>query len=155
MIQSPTTTNKEKHRQKGLKTGDSKPIDYGIKKKSADNKRSKAIYEDLVNILTKLGVIDMADSVSMYIFATSFDEYIRCSEFIREKGVSYESETREGDVRHTSYPEVAAQGKAFDRIRSLLPQFYLTPSARLKVILDENEDKTSPLAMLLSNPRQN
>ena len=150
MEESPTTKQKRRNRKNCLKTGESTPIKIGGKL----DKLGQRIYDDVVDILTKMETIDMADSHSIYVFATSMAEYIRCSEWIQENGFKYETYTREGELRYVPYPEVQAQGKAYDRMRSLIQALHLTPSARLATILDEEDKNESPLGKLLASPRK-
>ena len=69
----------------------------------------------------------------------AYVDYFENRRIVLNEGYTYISETRYGATEQPR-PEVRIMEKAFDRVRKMLIEFGLTPSARAKVsMIDEAE----------------
>lgn len=91
----------------------------------------KVCYQKVVADLTEMGVIDRADSRAIEAYAAAYEEYRKARKVCMDKGFVELVETQSGS-REMKRAEAEIMGAAWTRMRSLLPDLYLTPAARTK-----------------------
>jgi P27 family predicted phage terminase small subunit len=95
-------------------------------------------WKRIIKILTPHRVLTEADLAALYVYATSYADYREAMRQIKETGQVGLSQS---GVPQKS-PWVTAANAAWDRIRPLLAEFGLTPSARARLQMVEPEDST-------------
>ena len=85
----------------------------------------------------EMRIITEADKMALELLAESYSEYRRAIEIIKEKGLTYSIRDRSGNEIIKPRPENLIKDKAMNRMKSLLPEFGLTPSSRARVNAQE------------------
>ncbi len=120
--------------------------------------RAGRLWKEIGALLDEMGVMTSADEHAVAMLCDALSEYVECREYVKKHGLTYESvvmvEVADGEERERRIvrprPEVAMYQDAFKRVKSLLPEFGLTPSARARL---KAEPKKAPdeLADFLSS----
>lgn len=100
------------------------------------DKVAKAEWERITAILSRQRVLTESDTAALMIYCTSYSQYREAQKAIQEHGTVVVSATGT-PVRN---PYLTVQNSAWDRIRPLLAEFGLTPTARARLQLDEEPD---------------
>jgi P27 family predicted phage terminase small subunit len=93
----------------------------------------KICYQQIVADLEMMEVADRADSKAVEAFAAAYEEYRKARKECLDNGFTYETTVGEDEVRIIKRPEVEIMNAAWTRMRSLLPELYMTPASRQKV----------------------
>lgn len=98
----------------------------------------KMVYNKIVADLKEMGVADRADSRAVEAYASAYEEYRLARKVCMEKGFTMDIQAldEEGKVyveKTSKRPECDVMNAAWTRMKSLLVDLYLTPSARAKV----------------------
>lgn len=98
----------------------------------------KMVYKRVVQDLRDMGVADRADSRAVEAYSSAYEEYRMSRKVCMDNGFTMEVKAldEEGKVyteKHIKRPEAEVMAAAWTRMRSLLVELYLTPSARAKV----------------------
>jgi P27 family predicted phage terminase small subunit len=96
-------------------------------------------WKRIIKLLEPHKVITEADMVPLYIYATSYADYREAMRQIRESGQVGLSQS---GVPQKS-PWVTAANAAWDRIRPLIAEFGLTPSARARLKMEPEPDQNA------------
>ena len=91
----------------------------------------KTCYQRIVADLVGMGVADRADSKAVEAFASAYEEYRKMRKVLMDEGFTMLIGTGD-DVHPTKRPEVDIMTSSWSRMRTLLPELYLTPAARAK-----------------------
>lgn len=110
----------------------------------------KMCYQKIVQDLTEMGIIDGADSRAIEAYAGAYEEYRKARKVCLDEGFSYTATNTSGEEREAKRPESEVMASAWTRMRSLLPDLYLTPSTRLKAPGAGKDAKVDPFAEFLT-----
>ncbi len=94
---------------------------------------AKLYWRDLAPMLARLQLLTEGDVAALELLCETRAEWRQADDAIRDEGVVYETSTETGSTIVRPRPEVAMRAGAAMRIRQLLVEFGLTPSARSKV----------------------
>lgn len=86
-----------------------------------------------------IGIIDNLDLTVLALYANAWDEYIRCTEYIREHGPTVVQATANGDKEVIS-PWVNAQEKYAKQIFTCSSKLGLAVTDRLKLVVPAAEE---------------
>lgn len=93
----------------------------------------KTAWENIVRDLDAMGCLDRADTYSILLAAAAFEEYSEARDILADhKGPTYETFNKDGELLIKKHPAAEIAASAWQRMRSLLPDLYLTPLSRLK-----------------------
>lgn len=106
---------------------------------------AKTEWMELCGWLADMGTLAKADRSLMAIYCTTFSEWVKYMEHVREHGVCVA--TANGGV--TTAPEAHQYNKLSDRMLKLLTELGLTPSARSRIRTPEQNDEEDPFQNLL------
>lgn len=112
------------------------------------SKRAQEAYVDLSDILIGVQVLTKADRTALEMLCDAYSEYRQAREFVEGNGMTYTVTTKEGDVLHKVYPQVAIASDAYKRVRSMMTEFGLTPASRGKVSA-QGEQAEDPMAGII------
>lgn len=82
--------------------------------------------------LEDMGVVQVQDAHALELFVDAWSEYREAREYLVANGLTYESATPTGMIRRPN-PEVRIASDAWKRLKGILPEFGLTPSARSRL----------------------
>jgi len=115
--------------------------------------RGAQIFDDLVAIITKMGVGSASDTAMLAIAASRLEEVEICTAMIEDggrtfvSGIKYDEEGRVVSQQIKGHPAVAQRSEAMRHAQSLLVEFGLSPAARSKVSASV-PDEQNPFASL-------
>lgn len=96
----------------------------------------KMCYKKVVQDLRDMGIVDRADSRAIEAFSSAYEEYRKARKVCLDKGFSIEIfADQDGElvcIRTQKRVETDVMQSAWMRMRSLLPELYLTPASRMK-----------------------
>ncbi len=125
-------------------------------------KKSRWAWNRIAPVLKQMGVLTNADVHSLALLCDAYAEYIQARDIVESRGFTYESqvikahtkrvvaateedEEKEGfdplalSIIIRPRPEVAIMSDAWRRIRQMMLEFGLTPSARSRLTVGEGE----------------
>jgi len=107
---------------------------------------SSKTWDRLCEMLGAMGVLDRADGLALELLCEAYAEWRRNVEVIRKSGGVYATKSVTGEKIFRQLPHVAHASDAWKRIRSMLSEFGLTPSARTRLgSPEEGEDELARL----------
>lgn len=107
---------------------------------------SAALWDRLCEMFESMGILDMADGLAIELICETYEEWRRNMEVIKKNGGVYSTKSITGEKILRQLPHVAQASDAWKRIRSMLSEFGLTPSARVRLGSSEaEEDELSQL----------
>ena len=109
------------------------------------DKIAKEQWTELCNLLAGMNILTTADSGVMAMYCTTYSEWIKAYEHVREHGVS--CLTAAGSM--TTSPEASNWHKLSDRIIRLFAELGLTPSSRSRIKAPELSETENPFTDLL------
>ncbi len=95
--------------------------------------QGRRVWRWLVPLLREMRVLTAADEQALALLCDVFAEYLEAREILRQRGLTYETTTPQGDRMVRPRPEVAIAADAWRRVQRMLTEFGLTPSARSRV----------------------
>lgn len=98
-----------------------------------------AEWKRVVKLLAKQRVLGELDIAALTIYATSFADYREAQQRIDQNGTVVEGPTGQP----MKNPYMAVLKESWDRIRVLLPEFGLTPSARARLKIEHDSAEKS------------
>ncbi len=111
--------------------------------------RARECWADLAPQLEGMRVVTRADRLALILLCQHYAEWMDALDLIEEAGgVTYESETEAGARIVRAHPAVAIAADAARRVKALLVEFGLTPSARTRVKASEAEPEDPAEALL-------
>jgi P27 family predicted phage terminase small subunit len=97
-------------------------------------KRGNEAWVELSQLLDGMQVLTLPDGPALALLCATYDDYREARDVVDEHGMTYESQnTLTGAVIVRPRPEVAIMSDAAKRMRNLLVEFGLTPSARSRL----------------------
>lgn len=110
------------------------------------------MWDSLVPVLDRMKILDSADQLTLEMLCDAYDQYVEADDFIRSKGSVYKAPTGKDGFIIRQFPQVAQRSDAWKRVRSLLSEFGLTPSARVSLgTKDEGENEFDKLMKQLAS----
>jgi P27 family predicted phage terminase small subunit len=110
--------------------------------------RAKAAWKRVGPELERMGVLTVADGMALELLVAAYAEYRDARETVAREGATYESLTQNG-MMIRAHPSVAIASDAWRRVRAMLAEFGLTPSARTRVQGAPGEETADPFEELL------
>lgn len=97
----------------------------------------------VVGILEDMGILSLVDALAIEMLCEAYADFVRASADLKAFGSSYyETVNEAGSVMYRAHPALAKKQDADRRIRGWLAEFGLTPSARSRIKLGNDGDKT-------------
>lgn len=107
---------------------------------------SSKLWDDLCQLLETMGVLDKADGLALEMLCEAYGEWRRNMDVVNKHGGVYTTTNIAGDKIIRQLPQVAHASDAWKRLRSMLSEFGLTPSARVRLGSSEGgEDELEKL----------
>ena len=101
-------------------------------------------------LLSSLGVLAVPDTLAFALLCDALAEYTEARQVIAETGATYMTvNSMSGIVMHRTRPEVGVAADAWRRINSMLGQFGMTPSARVRLAGAAADIEGDPMEELL------
>ncbi len=112
-----------------------------------DTNRSE-LWAEAVDCFTKLGILDRADQIALELLCRTHYEWRECLEIFETDGRVCNAVDKNGRSYLTTHPAVRQASDGSKRLRSILSDFGMTPSARIHLGVDGNR-KNSKLWTLI------
>ncbi|WP_411564813.1 phage terminase small subunit P27 family [Pseudomonas shirazensis] len=100
----------------------------------------------LTVLLDRMGVLTEADGFALERLCDCYAEILALREIVDSQGRTYETTSTQGELVLKANPAVAMLADVDRRFKSYLVEFGLTPAARSKVQVKQNDDEEDPLA---------
>jgi len=100
----------------------------------------------LTVLLDRMGVLTEADGFALERLCDCYSEILALREVIDEQGRTYETTSTQGELVLKANPAVAMLADVDRRFKSYLVEFGLTPAARSKVQVKDDEPKEDQFA---------
>lgn len=97
---------------------------------------AQAEWRRIVQLLSKSGVLDKHDTSALTIYATSYANYIESSRAVQEQGTVILN----AQGTPIKNPHFQIMKESWDRLKTLLIDFGLTPKSRAKLLTPEPTD---------------
>ncbi len=97
------------------------------------NSEIKKVFDELVEITFKMGVLSQSDGIALEMCARAICEYRIASDVLIKEGPDIEYKTKDGKTVLLRRSEVVWAESAFRRASSMLAKFGLSPSDRSRV----------------------
>lgn len=97
------------------------------------SREAKRHWRQIEPLLSSLGVLAAPDTLAFAMLCDALAEYVAARRVIAEEGPTYKTYTMAGSALYRTRPEVAIAADAWRRAGSMLGQFGMTPSARVKL----------------------
>ena len=124
-----------------------------VKKPKDLDKEASALWDDAVEWLKSMGVLDAADQVEIEMMCRIYSEWKDCLAIIEKEGRICESfDDREQLVLKT-HPAVRQASDASKRLKSILSDFGMNPVARVPLGSKESKKKNRVLELIQASPR--
>jgi len=95
--------------------------------------RASALWAEAVPKLTGIGVATCVDSNALARYVTMLDQWMACTEFIADHGMTYE-DPRDDTLKE--YPHVSRASRLSDQLLKIEQQYGMTASARASLATD-------------------
>lgn len=94
-------------------------------------------------LLEDMGILATVDAVAIEMLCEAYADFVAAADELKSLGSDYyETVTKEGSVMYRAHPALAKKQDADRRLRGWLAEFGMTPSARSRVKLGGDADKT-------------
>lgn len=113
------------------------------------SKTGKYWFKKLVDDFNQIGLIEQLDRLALELLVESYAEYRSHCKVVDEEGATYKTTATSGEIVIKANPAVAMKSDAWKRLKSMMEQFGMTPSARSKLDINFQED-VDPLEDFLS-----
>ena len=87
-------------------------------------------------MLVRLGIMTEIDGVGFIALCLEWNTYIQAKKVVKEKGAVWESKSG----YRQSVPEVKIANEALNKVKALLAEFGMTPSARARLSIAKEEE---------------
>lgn len=111
------------------------------------DKRGKYWFKKIGEELNALGVMSQLDGKALELLVEAYVEYRHHCEVLDEEGYTYKNNTESG-LMIKAHPAAIMKADVWKRIRAMLSEFGMTPSARTKVNVKGPEQEDSLDAFL-------
>ena len=94
-------------------------------------------------LLEDMGILATTDALAIEMLCEAYADFVAASKALKDFGSDfYETATESGSIMYRAHPALAKKQDADRRIRGWLAEFGLTPSARSRIKLGGDADKT-------------
>ena len=93
----------------------------------------KSVWSEITEELGQMKLLSRVDAHSLEMYSQNFSQMRRLQKFVRDKGETYEVETKAGGIMYRARPEVSILQRCRQMHKSLLSEFGLSPSARTRL----------------------
>lgn len=100
----------------------------------------------LTVLLDRMGVLTEADGFALERLCDCYSEILALRELVDANGRTYETTSTQGELVIKANPAVAMLADADRRFKSYLVEFGLTPAARSKVQIKDDDDQEDQFA---------
>ena len=100
---------------------------------------SKVAWGRLVEMLDRIGVLTECDALALERLCDCYADILACRELVARDGRTYTTTTAQGDTLIKGNPAVNQLRAADAQFKSYLVEFGLTPAARSKVQVSDDE----------------
>lgn len=109
--------------------------------------KALAMWERISPILRQMRVLDTSDTDALALLCDAYADYLAARDFVKKHGRTYTVSIQKGEeldaesglmtpvweLRYRVRPEVIIKQEAWKRIRAMMQEFGMTPSARSRV----------------------
>ena len=113
-------------------------------------KFGQVAYKSLAQNLVDLGLADSADYRVLEAAAGAYDDYREARVVVDRDGQTYQTFTRDGELKVIKRPEMDIMADAWRRFASLLGQLCLTPASRSKGKTPSKPEEADPFAEFMT-----
>lgn len=99
----------------------------------------------IVNALMDLGLYTDVDRVALEMYCQAYGDWLDAEQMVRKEGAVLVSEVT-GNAYQNPWYHVA--NREWEKLRKMLPEFGLTPSARTRLAVDKPEEEDALAALL-------
>jgi len=96
-------------------------------------------YLGIASKLHKLNLINDVDQTALVLLAEAYDDYRKAKQYIDEHGDIYSVTNLAGELLWKKHPKSQIMTDSWSRVRKMLSEFGLTPSARAKLNAVDNK----------------
>ena len=121
----------------------------GIRIPAHLGKLGKESFRKLRDLLADRDFLDTADASLIELWAAAYEDWRDARKEVRDNGVTMEVEGSTGGWVTKKNPAVDVMSDAWKRMKSLVPEFGLSPSARAKLAGSSDEKDEDPLEAFL------
>ncbi|EKT55526.1 phage terminase small subunit P27 family [Providencia sneebia] len=104
------------------------------------DKQGKYWFKRMAEDLDALGVMSQLDAKALELMVEAYVEYRHHCDVLEEEGYTYNTTSMTGDIIKKAHPAVTMKADAWKRIRAMLGEFGMTPSARARVTINTPND---------------
>lgn len=116
------------------------------------DKRGKYWFKKMGEELDALGVMSTLDAKALELLVEAYVEYRHHCEVLDTEGYTYNTTSMTGDIIKKAHPAAAMKADVWKRIRAMLSEFGMTPSARTKVSV-KGPEQEDPLEAFLKKSK--
>jgi len=113
------------------------------------SKSAQSYYLATASKLVKMNLINDVDETALVLLAEAYDDYRKAKDYIDEHGDTYSVTNQAGEILWKMHPKARIMSESWLRVKKMLSEFGLTPSARAK--LNAVEDQVITLDDLLND----
>ena len=96
-------------------------------------------YLATVSKLVKMNLINEVDETALVLLAEAYDDYRKAKAYIDKHGDTYSVTNQAGEILWKLHPKARIMSESWGRVKKMLSEFGLTPSARAKLNAVENK----------------
>lgn len=99
---------------------------------------AQSYYLGIASKLHKMNLINDVDQTALVLLAEAYDDYRKAKEYIDKNGDVYSVTNQAGEILYKLHPKARIMAESWGRVKKMLSEFGLTPSARAKLNAVEN-----------------
>ena len=101
--------------------------------------QAKTYYLATASKLHKMNLINDVDDTALVLLAEAYDDYRKAKDYIDKHGDVYSVTNQAGEILWKMHPKARIMSESWLRVKKMLSEFGLTPSARAKLNAVENK----------------
>jgi len=110
------------------------------------NPDAKRVWKDLVPKLKRMGILTEVDGGALAAYCQTFARWRKVEEFIAKHGEVYPLKDQNGKIKYMQqFPQVSIARNLLQLLKAYQQEFGLTPSARTRIEVREEDDEMSEL----------
>lgn len=102
---------------------------------------AEAEWDRIVKDLMELNLLTNIDVSALSIYCDAYSKYVQATESLKSEGLIVEYTNKSGATNKTQNPNVQIANKYAAIVKSMISEFGLSPSARIKLVLPKEEVK--------------
>ena len=103
------------------------------------SEEAQTYYLGIASKLYKMNLINDVDQTGLVLLAEAYDDYRKAKQYIDKHGDVYSVTNQAGEILWKKHPKAQIMAESWSRVRKMLSEFGLTPSARAKLNAVENK----------------